>query len=72
VEDSPQAILILVVAIVLIEVLIGLRLQLSAEDKTLPSQQFNASYDGVTSTTSQDANGNVVRSLLRNTNSARA
>ena len=27
---------------------LGVRLQLNAEDKTLPSQQFNAGYSGVT------------------------
>jgi TonB-dependent receptor len=51
---------------------IGVRLQLSAEDKALPSQQFNASYDGVSPNSSTDPlTGKSVYSLIRNTNSAR-
>ena len=55
---------------------IGARLQLNLEDKALPSQQFNAGYDGVTNISSQvkDSAGNVIgstHSFNRNTNSAR-
>ena len=51
---------------------IGARLQFNAEDKVLPSQQFNAGYDGVSPSTSTDPiTGNVIESLIRNTNSAR-
>jgi TonB-dependent receptor len=51
---------------------IGVRLQLSAEDKALPSQQFNAGYDGVSPVSSLDqTTGQVIYSLTRKTNSAR-
>ena len=50
---------------------IGARLQLNLEDKTLPSQQFNGGYDGVSLTSNKDSLGNVTRTFLRNTNSAR-
>jgi TonB-dependent receptor len=51
---------------------IGLRLQLHAEDKALPSQQFNAGYDGVTTNTIKDpATGIVSVELIRKTNSSR-
>jgi TonB-dependent receptor len=49
---------------------IGVRLQLNAEDKALPSQQFNAGYDGVSSVSSL-VNGQSVYSLTRKTNNAR-
>jgi TonB-dependent receptor len=51
---------------------IGVRLQLSAEDKALPSQQFNAGYDGVSPVSSiNPATGKAVLSLTRKTNNAR-
>jgi TonB-dependent receptor len=51
---------------------IGLRLQLSAEDKALPSQQFNAGYDGVSPQSLLDpATNKVTLNLIRNTNSSR-
>jgi hypothetical protein len=51
---------------------IGVRLQLNAEDKALPSQQFNAGYDGVSPVSSLDpVTGQAVYSLTRKTNSAR-
>ena len=52
---------------------IGVRLQLSAEDKALPSQQFNAGYDAITNLSSTNPlviNG-VSYSLDRTTNNAR-
>jgi TonB-dependent receptor len=55
---------------------IGVRLQLNAEDKRLPSQQFNAGYDAVSPLSSQikDSTGKVIGSALtltRKTNNAR-
>ena len=52
---------------------LGVRLQLNAEDKTLPSQQFNAGYSGVTSNSASNplvVNG-VTYSLIQRTTSAR-
>ena len=50
---------------------IGARVQLNLEDKALPSQQFNAGYDGVSTTSNKDSLGNITHTFLRNTNSAR-
>jgi TonB-dependent receptor len=51
---------------------IGVRLQLNAQDKTLPSQQFNGGYDGVSTQSKIDpATGKAVSSLIRKTNSSR-
>lgn len=50
--------------------LIGVRLQLNGEEKQLPSQNFNGGYDGVSTTSSKDANGNVVVGYIKNTSSA--
>jgi TonB-dependent receptor len=49
---------------------IGVRVQLNAEDRALPSQQFNAGYSGLTTNTAGTAIGGVVYSLLQNTNNA--
>ena len=49
---------------------IGVRVQLNAEDKTLPFQQFNAGYSGLTPNTAGTAINGVVYSLLQNTNNA--
>ena len=51
---------------------IGIRLQLSAEDKALPSQQFNATYDGPIpqSALNPVVVDGVIPSLIRNTTSA--
>jgi len=50
---------------------IGVRLQLNAEDKALPSQQFNAGYDDMSTLRSLDPASNVITSIIRRTNSAR-
>jgi TonB-dependent receptor len=51
---------------------IGIRLQLSAEDKALPSQQFNASYDGPVPQSSSNpvVINDVIYSLIRKTTNA--
>jgi TonB-dependent receptor len=50
---------------------IGVRLQFNAEDKALPSQQFNAGYDDMSTLRSLDPASNVITSIIRRTNSAR-
>ena len=51
---------------------IGMRVQLNAEDKALPSQQFNAGYDGVSTLITLDpVTSKPILSFIRNTNSAR-
>ena len=50
---------------------LGVRAQISAEDKTLPSQQFNAGYAGVSPNSAGNALNGVVYSYVNFTNNAR-